>query len=64
MKNFGKELLKFRAKHDLTQKEISGILGVGVVMISRYETGVSEPTNKNRIAFMNKLTNWEAKKNV
>ena len=64
MKKFGQELLKFRAKNDLTQRQVADIIGVGVVMVSRYETGVSEPTSRNKIRFANKLTKWEENKNV
>ena len=58
----GKILLEFRAKHNLTQIQLAQILDVTANMVHRYENGISEPTNKNKIVFENKMKVWE--KNV
>ena len=60
---YGKELLEFRAKHNLTQLALSLIIGVSVGMISHYETGQKSPTAKNKIVFKNKMKEWEEKEN-
>lgn len=62
--NFGITLLEFRARNDLTQKQIAEILGVGIVMISRYENQVARPTQKNKIRFEQKMKEWEENNNV
>lgn len=58
---FGRKLLEFRAKHNLTQLQMAQFLGVGVFMIYRYEKGISNPTSANQIKFENKMKEWEAK---
>lgn len=58
---FSKVLLEFRAKHDLTQTQLADIIGVGIVMIYRYENKISNPTAKNKIIFENKMKEWEEK---
>ena len=58
---FSKVLLEFRAKHDLTQTQLADIIGVGIVMIYRYENIISHPTAKNIIIFENKMKEWEEK---
>ena len=60
--NYGEILLMFRAKHNLTQMQLSKILGVGLNMIHRYENGISNPTTKNKIMFDNKMLEWEENK--
>jgi transcriptional regulator with XRE-family HTH domain len=62
--NYGIILLEFRAKHLLTQTQLANILGVSLNMIHRYENRKSEPTNKNKIVFENKMKEWEETKNV
>ena len=61
--NYGETLLQFRAKHNLTQKQLADIIGVGVVMVCRYECGISKPTSVNKIRFENKMKEWEMNKN-
>jgi transcriptional regulator with XRE-family HTH domain len=60
---YGIILLEFRAKHSLTQTQLAEILGVGLNMVHRYETDKNQPTNKNKIAFENKMKEWEGSKN-
>jgi transcriptional regulator with XRE-family HTH domain len=62
--SFSKVLLEFRAKHDLTQTQLADIIGVGIVMIYRYENKISNPTAKNKIIFENKMKEWEEKHGV
>lgn len=42
-----------RVKHNLTQDDLSKQIGVHKNVISRWETGDSEPTSKNLIALCN-----------
>ena len=56
-------LLEFRAKHNLTQKQLAEILQVNVNMVGRYELGISEPTKVNRIKQEQKMKEWENGKN-
>ena len=58
---YGKELLEYRAKHNLTQSQLGEILGVGTVMIHRYEKGVSKPSEVNRIRFAQKMFDYDYK---
>ena len=61
---FKEILLDFRAKHNLSQNQLSQIIGVSVEMIHRYETEKSKPWQKNKIMFENKMKEWEEKRNV
>ena len=61
---FGKMLLEFRAKHNLTQIKTAEILGVTPYMIFRYENYRSKPSNMNRLRFENKMKEWEEKQSV
>lgn len=61
---YGEKLLKFRAKHNLTQMQLADLLGVGIFMIYRYEKGISQPSAVNKIKFEIKMKEWEdSKKN-
>ena len=62
--NYNKTLLEFRAKHSLNQTQLAKILGVGLNMVHRYENNKSQPTNKNKIVFENKMKEWEEKQSV
>ena len=62
-KTYGIKLLRFRAKHCLTQTQLANILGVGLTMVHKYETNKSEPSNVNKIKFENKMKEWEEKQN-
>ena len=42
-----------RVKHNLTQDDLAKQIGVHKNVISRWETGDSEPTSKNLIALCN-----------
>lgn len=64
MQEYRYKLLEFRAKHNLTQFDLSKILEVSIVMICKYETGTSLPTAVNKIKFENKMKEWEEKQNV
>lgn len=59
---FGKRLLEFRAKHNLSQMQLAELFDVGVFMIYRYEKGISHPTSVNKIKFENKMKEFENKK--
>ena len=58
-----KKILDFRAKNNLTQKQLSEIFGVSALMIHKYEASSSKPSSKNKIIFENKMKEWEEKKN-
>ena len=59
-----KQLLEFRAKHNLTQAKLAKIFGVASNTIQRYECGTSKPTAMREIRFKNKMREWEEKQNV
>lgn len=44
MKSFGKRLQELRAARSLTQKELAEMLGIGVMLVSRYERGLTVPS--------------------
>ena len=60
---FGRTLLEFRAKHNLTQKQLADYLGINVMAIYRYENNKYNPTQVNKIKFENKMKEWEEQKN-
>ena len=61
--DFGRKMLEFRAKHNLTQKQLADIIGVETNTIHRTETEKSQPTRRNAIIFENKMKEWEEKQN-
>ena len=62
--DFGRTLLEFRAKHNLTQKQLADYLRVSVTAIYRYENNKNKPSQVNKIKFENKMKEWEENKNV
>lgn len=62
--SFGKMMLEFRAKHNLTQTQLADILGVALNTIHRYEHDKYQPSAMHKIQFENKMKEWEEKKNV
>ena len=62
--DFSRTMLEFRAKHNLTQKQLADIIGVETNTIHRTETEKSQPTRRNAIIFENKMKEWEEQKNV
>jgi transcriptional regulator with XRE-family HTH domain len=62
--NFGQKILEFRAKYDLTQQQVSVLLGVSRDMVYRYETGKGNPSRKNIIKYENIMNEYEVNKNV
>ena len=62
--DFGRTLLEFRAKHNLTQKQLADYLGITVMTICRYEKNKNKPSQVNKIKIENKMKEWEEKKNV
>ena len=61
--DFGRTLLEFRAKHNLTQKQLADYLGINVMAIYRYENNKYNPTQVNKIKIENKMKEWEEQKN-
>lgn len=59
--DFSRKMLEFRAKHNLTQKQLADIIGVETNTIHRTETEKSQPTRRNAIIFENKMKEWEEK---
>ena len=43
---FGRKMLEFRAKHNLTQKQLADIIGVDINTVHRTETEKTKPTLK------------------
>lgn len=60
---FSRKLLEFRAKHNLTQKQLGNILGVALTAVYRYEANKHKPSAMHEIQFENKMKEWEEKKN-
>lgn len=60
---FGRKMLEFRAKHNLTQTQLANMLGVDINTVYRTENEKTEPTKRNAIKFENKMKEWEEKKN-
>lgn len=60
---YGEKLLNFRAKHELTQKQLSEILKVGLTMVFRYEKDKTSPSARNKIIYEKRLREWEAENN-
>ena len=56
---YGKKMLEFRAKHNLTQTKLANILGVNTNMVHRYEVGKNKPTSVNQIRFDKKMEEYE-----
>ena len=44
MKSFGKRLQELRITRTLTQKQLADLLGIGVMLVSRYERGLTIPS--------------------
>ena len=61
--DFGRTLLEFRAKHNLTQKQLAHIIGVDTNTVYRTENGKTEPTQVNKIKIENKMKEWEGSNN-
>ena len=61
--DFGRTLLEFRAKHNLTQKQLADYLGISVMAIYRYENNKYNPTQVNKIKIENKMKEWEGSNN-
>lgn len=57
--DFGRTLLEFRAKHNLTQKQLADILGVDIITVYRTENKKTEPSKRNKIIYENKMKEWE-----
>lgn len=62
--DFGEMLLGYRAKHNLSQKQLAEIIGVRQEMVSKYESGEHVPTRKNKLIYENKMKEREAYWNV
>lgn len=62
--DFGRTILEFRAKYNLTQKQLADYLGINVLSIHRYENNKNKPSKVNKIKFENKMKEWEEQKNV
>jgi DNA-binding XRE family transcriptional regulator len=60
---FGRKMLEFRAKYNLTQKQLADIIGVDANTVHRTETEKTKPSKRNEIIFENKMKEYEVKKN-
>ena len=61
--DFGRTLLEFRAKYNLTQKQLADYFGINKTSIYRYENNKYIPSQVNKIKFENKMKEWEEKQN-
>ena len=50
------ERLALRTKARITQEALAGIVGVNRKMIYQYEHGISEPTGRRRLRYIEALT--------
>lgn len=55
----GERLLMFRAKYNLTQKQMSKLIDENVNMLYRYENGNNKPHKKNELRILMKLDELE-----
>ena len=55
----GERLLMFRAKYNLTQKQMSKLIDENVSMLYRYENGNNKPHKKNELRILMKLEKLE-----
>lgn len=60
---FGRKMLEFRAKHNLTQKQLAEIICIDKNTVHRTETEKTTPTLRNQIMIENKMRKWEEKQN-
>ena len=61
---FGRKMLEFRAKHNLTQKQLANIIGADINTVYRTENEKTDPTKRNEIIYEKKMKEWEEKQNV
>ena len=61
--SFGRKMLEFRAKHNLTQNQLAQILGVALNTVHKSECEKTNPSRRNEIVFENKMKEWEKNKN-
>lgn len=55
----GERLLMFRAKYNLTQKQMSALIDENINMLYRYENGNNKPHKKNELRILMKLEKLE-----
>lgn len=60
---FGRKMLEFRAKYNLTQTELGNILGVNYNTVYRLENGLNAPTKVGCIKYETKMKEWEERQN-
>lgn len=58
---FKDDLLGFRVRNNLTQKEVGELLNISSKSISRYECGNVMPNKLHKIVFSNKMKEYEEK---
>ena len=58
---FGRKMLEFRAKHNLTQKQLAEILGVASNTVYRIECDLNSPSKVNAVKYEMKMNEWEEK---
>ena len=57
--NFGRKLLEFRAKHNMSQVQLAKMFGVATITICRYEMNKYKPSAMHKIVFEEKMRKWE-----
>ena len=55
----GERLLMFRARYNLTQKQMSKLIDENINMLYRYENGNNKPHKKNELRILMKLEKLE-----
>lgn len=56
---FGEKCLNFRARFSLTQKELAQMFDVTPLMIYKYESGVTNPRDANKVRFLQIMESTE-----
>ena len=59
---YGRTLIEFRAKHNLTQAQLANVLDVNPGMIHRYETGKASPSEMHKVVYAIRMNNFERSK--
>ena len=59
----GERMLEYRAKHDLTQKQLAELLGENSNTVFKFENGKTKPHKVNELRLHIKMKELEEKEN-
>lgn len=60
---YGKKMIEFRAKYNLSQSKLAKIFGVTITTIHRLENNKNKPSAMHKSKFDKIMKEWEEKKN-